>query len=450
MALVEQLGKPAVVIVNHNYLADARTAASVKGVPTLRLIPETIPSNSTVAQEIEDGVDAVMQDIVAGLTRPLTPEEQNPPPKKVEPTSGIVFKGSWKEVNRFFYKRGWTDGLPVAPPTEEEVAEMLAGTDLAPDHVIGKIVPRLGKATVEKIAVNAVMAGCLPTYMPVLIAATEILLDPRIYWGQMSVSTSAFAPMWILNGPMRKDLHLNCKTGVLSPGDVSNSTIGRAMHLIIKNIGGIRKGVEDMGVIGNVGKLGMVIGEDEESSPWTPLHVDHGFQKEDNALTVHFMNNSQLISPYHTDDNGIVSTITYNINPGRQVVYLIVINGETSRYLTERGWSKQDIREYISEYARVPGYQHRLWERVVTENEPNPWGVRRQQMAVHPMESVRIIQNPDWIRVVVAGGPIQSIGIFGGDHFDKQAWVTRKIQVPANWDKLVGKYKNVVHNYAFY
>jgi hypothetical protein len=445
--IAEEFSKPAVVIVNKGFVADAKSAAAGKGMPGVRIVSSPVMANCTILEDIDAGITSVLKNIVDGLTKPLTAEEKSPLSKKVE-TSGIVFKGSLKEVNRFFYKRGWTDGLPVMPPTEEEVKEMLTGTDLPPDHVIGKLVPRLANVTVEKIAINAVMAGALPTYMPVLIAATEILMEKTVYFGQFGVSTGAFAPMWLINGPIRNDLHINCKTGILSPGDIANSGIGRAMSLIIKNIGGIRKGVEDMGVMGNPGKIGMVVGENEEESPWDPLHVDHGFQKEDSAITVHFMDNSQVITPYHTDDNGILRVLSDNINPGRQLVYTIMFNAETARILSSRGWSKQDVREYISEYARVPAYQHRVWERVFTEASPNPWGLRRQQMPINPMETMRIIPNPDWIRIVIAGGELSSMGLYGGDHFDVQTWMTKKIQLPAHWDKLVAKYKNVVHNYA--
>jgi len=253
-------------------------------------------------------------------------------------------------------------------------------------------------------------------------------------------------PQW----PIRHDLHVNCKAGILSPGDIANSGIGRALSLIIKNIAGIRKGVEDMGVMGNVGKIGMVVGENEEESPWDPLHVDHGFERDDSCITVHFMDNSQVITPYHTDDNGILRVLCDNIPPGRQLVYTIMFNAETARILSTRGWSKKDVREYICEYARVPAYQHRVWERVFTEASPNPWGLRRQQMPIDPYETVRKIPNPDGLRMVVAGGPLSSMGIYGGDHFAVEKWCTSRIHLPAKWNKLVAKYKNMQHNYAFY
>jgi len=126
--------------------------------------------------------------------------------------------------------------------------------DAAADYVVGKMIPRLGKATVEKIAVNAVMAGALPTAMPLLIAGVEALLDPESGFGVFEVSTGSWAPFYVINGPIRAQLRINGSTGALSPGDLANATIGRAMGLIVKNLGGARKGVEDMGVLGNPAK----------------------------------------------------------------------------------------------------------------------------------------------------------------------------------------------------
>ena len=156
---------------------------------------------------------------------------------------------------------------------------MMTGTDLPADHVVAKLIPRLGKATIEKIAINAVMAGALPTHMPVLIAAVQTLMDPRSRFDTFEVSTGSWAPFFVVNGPIRNDIHINCSSGALSPGDIANAAIGRAMGLIVKNIGGARKGVEDMGVFGNPGKYSLVLGEYEEESPWEPLHVERGFQK---------------------------------------------------------------------------------------------------------------------------------------------------------------------------
>ncbi|MFC2021378.1 hypothetical protein ACFLU1_06340, partial [Chloroflexota bacterium] len=156
---IEELNTPALMLANQGFLPDAKSASSSKEMPGIRVLGLTVPCDCSIQEQFEAGLGpAVIDDIVAGLTKPLTEEEKSPKWEAPEP-SRFVFKGDLEEVNQFFYKRGWTDGLPIVPPTEEAVAEMMTGTDLPADHVVSKIIPRLGKATVEKIAVNAVMAG---------------------------------------------------------------------------------------------------------------------------------------------------------------------------------------------------------------------------------------------------------------------------------------------------
>jgi hypothetical protein len=170
----ESQNRPAALLIYEYFVNDARSAASSRGLPGVRLVPEPIVSECSVNEEIEAGVDSILDNLIGALTGPLTQEEKAPKPAE-HSKLGIVFKGTGSEVNRFFYQRGWTDGLPILPPTEEAVAEMLTGTDLPRDHVIAELEPRRGKATIECIAVNAVMAGALPIYMPVIIAGVKTL-----------------------------------------------------------------------------------------------------------------------------------------------------------------------------------------------------------------------------------------------------------------------------------
>ena len=273
-ALVELLGKPVVMLLNSEFEGIAGRAVSLRGVPAMRLVEINIPELSNdrnieplLREFVPRRVSEALDGIIDALTAPLTPAEKNPPVEK-EDTSRIIFKGSLSEVNRYFYKNGLAYGMPVLPPTEEAVEEMLKGTDLPPDHVVARIPPKMGKATVEKIAINAVMAGCLPTYMPVLIAAVEALVDPRMWLEAYTCSCASWAPLLIVNGPIRKDLQINSGAGVFSPYYKANAAIGHAVGLMIMNIGGIRHGIEDMGVFGHEGRFGMCIAEDEEASPW--------------------------------------------------------------------------------------------------------------------------------------------------------------------------------------
>lgn len=228
------------LLANKGFVTDAHSAASSKGMPGIRVVGESIACESTVAAEIEAGVAEAMKDVIEALTQPLTPDEESPK-QKIERLPKVAYKGSLEEVNRYYYGKGWTDGLPIIPPTEAAVAEMLTGTDLPRDHVVAKVIPRLGKATVEKIAINAVMAGALPTHMPLLIAAVKSISDPKSRFDTFEVSTGSWAPFFAINGPIRKDININCSSGALSPGDIANAAIGRAVGLIVKNIGGARR-----------------------------------------------------------------------------------------------------------------------------------------------------------------------------------------------------------------
>jgi hypothetical protein len=443
----EERNKPAVNLINVGFQNDARSAASSKEMPVARNVPTTVPCESSVMEDVEAGINAALDNIIAALTKPLTAEEKSPK-KEVEKLSRILFKGNLEEVNRFFYKRGWTDGLPIIPPTEEAVAEMLTGTDLPADHLVGKLIPRLGKATVEKIAVNAVMAGALPTYMPLLIAGVQVLSDSASGFGAWGVSTGSWSPFWIINGPIRNDLNINNSTGTLSPGNIANAAIGRALGLIIKNLGGVRKGVEDMGTQGNPGKYSMVIAENEEESPWDPLHVEMGFNKEDSTISVSAPNSYVQIWPYGSDDEGILRGIISNVTKGGLSVILTPPHAKT---LAKVGWTKKDVKKFISEFTRAPASRLGVyWGTSSPFTADGRPGLHGYRVPMRETDSVPVISDPNAIEIVVAGGPGALIGLHMGGNFFSGSKTYRKVSLPANWDKLVKKYRDIVPTYFKY
>jgi len=403
--------------------------------PQIRFVPESVVSECTVMSDIEPAISKVIDEVIAVLTRPLTEEEANPRPKPAVKPERIIFKGSLEEVNRFFYRRGWTDGLPVVPPTEKAVAEMLKGTDLPADHLVARLEPRLGKATVEKIAINAVMAGALPTYMPVLIAGTKSLVSNRAAV-MMAASTGSFSPFWFINGPIRNDINVRCTYGAMNPGDIANAAIGRAMGLITKNIRGVRKQMEDMGVLGNPGKYSWVAGENEENSPWEPLHVQRGFKKEDSALTLCFPQTYQQMMPYGTDDMGILKSIINNVMPLRMGVFGVLLTPTHARTFASRGWTKQAVIDYIIEHARVPADRH---QSMFVETA----GKEQQQETVPIFKITPRDQDP--VQIYVTGGFGSWMGMIGGGTIS-----TEKIDLPSNWKELVTKYRDIVPVYALY
>ncbi len=404
------------LLANQGFLNDVHSAASGKGMPGVRALGTTILCESTDAENIRQGIDESLNDIIGALTNPLTDEEKSPSVKKdMEPR--IAFKGTYDEVNRFFYRKGWGDGLPITPPSQARVNEMMKGTDLPPDHVVTKLIPRMGKATVEKIAVNAVMAGALPTHLPVIIAAIDALSDPKTRFDTFEVSTGSWAPLLIINGPIRNDIHVNCSSGMMSPGDIANAAIGRAVGLIVKNIGGARKGIEDMGTLGDAMKYSLVIGENEEKSPWEPLHVEFGYEKDTSTVTVMFPNRYAQTIPAQTTAEGIASTLA-GMNPGA-LSTMIVIPDHANRFFSE-GWSKQKVKDFIKENS-----------------------ARRDSRRFGKLKD-------EDFAIVVAGGPgvwmglLQSAGGFGN------YFVTREIKLPENWKKLKSEYGTMVPNYVRY
>ncbi|MFC2020733.1 hypothetical protein ACFLU1_02955 [Chloroflexota bacterium] len=442
------MNKPTVVLNHVKFVETSKSAASSRLMPALRSVGQSVPTNCSVMEDVEAGITpAVIDEIITALTKPLTKEEQYPT-KEVEKPQRITFKGNLQEVNQFFYKRGWTDGLPIIPPTEEAVAEMLTGTDLPPDHVVTRIIPRMGKATVEKIAVNAVMAGALPTYMPVLIATLQAIMEPRGNFANAEVSTYSFAPCCLVNGPIRKDLHINSGTGAMSPGDIANAAIGRAIGLLIKNIGGARKGIEDMGSHGNPLKYSLVIAENEEENPWEPLHVQEGLKKEDSAVTVFYVSSLIQVQPYGTSDDLILKSAAYNIPPLKRGLICFLLIPPRAKTLADKGWTKEDIAAFISEYARAPLSHHQeyLGAKFMRGEK-----MRLSNPLDNPNESMSILRDPRWIRVFVSGGlGDKTAMLMGSQGGGPTAWVTKKIELPANWDKLVEKYKGLVPTHLRY
>ncbi|MBN2317967.1 MAG: hypothetical protein JXR49_02775 [Acidobacteria bacterium] len=404
------------LLANNGFVNDAHSAASGKGMPGVRVLGTPIACESTVAEDIAAGIDGALDDIITALTEPLTDEEKSPQIKTGEQPR-IAFTGTLEKVNEFYYRKGWGDGLPIIPPTEEAVAEMLTGTDLPADHVVTKLIPRLGKATVEKIAVNAVMAGALPTHMPILIAAVDALSDPKTRFDTFEVSTGSWAPLLVINGPVRNDIHINSSSGMMSPGDIANSAIGRALGLIVKNIGGARKGIEDMGTLGDAMKYSLVIGENEENSPWEPLHVEFGYEKEDNTVTVMFPNRYTQTIPAQTNAQGIATALA-GMRPG--ALSCMIVIPDHARIFNQEGWSKKQVKEFIMKNSGP-------------RDSRRPGG----------------LQDEDFM-IVVAGGPGVWMGLLGSAGGFGNSFVTRKIELPQNWEELTAKYKTLVPTYVKY
>jgi len=250
------------------------------------------------------------------------------------------------------YENGWTDGLPVVPPTPDRVERMLNGTDRDRDELIAAVPPKWGRATVEKVAINAVMAGCKPAYLPLILTAVKAMTSEQFNLHGVQVTTSHVGPMLIVNGPIRKQLEINDGFNLFGQGYRANATIGRALRLICTNIGGALPGELDRAAFGHAGKYTCCIAEKEEASPWEAMHVDRGFQADDSTITVFAAAGPQTVNDHGSNTaEGILNTISENIAaPGNSSgETLLVIGVEHAKTISEDGFSKADIRRYIAD-----------------------------------------------------------------------------------------------------
>jgi hypothetical protein len=307
-----------------------------------------------------------------------------------------------------YYEQGWTDGLPVLPPTQAAVAAMLRYTDRAPEEVVGIVPPRNGAATIEKIAINAVMAGCRPEYLPVLIAAVEAMVQPEYNLYGRQTTTHPGAHLLIVHGPLRKELDVNCRQNVFGHGWRANATMGRALRLIMINVGGNKPGVTDMATHGHPGKYSYCMGEDEEGSPWSPFHVDRGHARETSAVTVicgeapHNINDQVSKTPQRYLESAASTMATLGGNglyrSGLRSEQMLVITSESAHWIAEHGWSKNDVQRFLFETARKPVRE--LRDRGGWGKSPLPDFVD----TANDDAMVPIVPRQEDILVVVAGG----------------------------------------------
>ena len=296
-----------------------------------------------------------------------------------------------------FYRKGWTDGLPIIPPTERLIRAMLDRVQMEPDTIIGSIPERSRIFTAELVAINAVMAGCLPEYFPVAVAGISAICDPAFGLHGPSASTHGAAILMIVNGPIAEAIGLNSGQNVFGPGNRANATIGRTLRLVLINAGGTHE--FDRSTLGHPGKFTYCIAENE-STDWQPLHVQRGFEPSDSTVTVfaaespNQMNNHTALKAENillTLADRMSALGTFNM--GGQTEMAVIICPEHYNTLNSQGWDKAGVQQFLYEKAARPltdlkkgGYI----EKPIADNDENIL--------------VRAVQSPDDILLVVAGG----------------------------------------------
>ncbi len=259
------------------------------------------------------------------------------------------------------YERGWSDGMPVTPPTPERVLAMLSGTTRAPHEVLGIMPPDRVECTVEKVAVNAVMAGCRPEYLPVVLAAVEAALVPEFGLHGVLCTTNAIAPVVMVNGPIAKAIGMNAKVNVFGQGNRANATIGRALQLVVRNVGGGRPGEIDRACFGTPGKYSFCFAEDEDDGIWEPYAVEKGFARGASTVTLFTGDGvAPIIDQVARTPQELLRSYApclrtiYNAGQVADVAAFLVVGPEHARVFHEAGWSKQRIKDELRPLLEVP------------------------------------------------------------------------------------------------
>lgn len=274
----------------------------------------------------------------------------------------IKVDDSIESVYQLFSERGWTDGLPIIPPTKERVHRFLSSINRDPQEQIALLPPLNGCATVEKIAINAIMAGCLPEYLPVVIAAVESIADDKFGLLAVQTTTHPCGAFIVVNGPLARKLNINCENGAFGSGDRANATIGRALRLIMINVGGAIPGKVDKSTLGQPAKYSYCVAENETNSPWDPLHVERGFDADISTVTVfaaegpHNINDHEGLSAKSilTTVTGTMATTGNNNILSYEGEPVLVLCPEHGKRIAEDGFSKEKIKDYVFEHARTP------------------------------------------------------------------------------------------------
>jgi hypothetical protein len=450
-ALVEKLGIPTASIIGSGFMKQAQTVAKGLGVPLPMGIypgPPMVDSEEEIRRKVEE---SVAPGLLSGLTADVRSADE---PEAAEPGPwDIVLRGGFDEVQEYFYRQLWTDGLPIVPPTRERIDAFLAFTDRGADEVI-RVLPQEGReASIYSIAVHGVMSGCRPEYMPVLVALIEAVSEPR-FRIEDAGSTPGWEPLIIVSGPIVRQLDFNSGQGVMRVGRQANTSLGRFLRLYMRNICGYRipPGAGDKGSIAQ--SFFVALAEDEESARamgWTSFGEDSGFAPDDSVVTVTSVN---CVSPpvYSSGDHAVNHVQQFVDVLGRTFAYwaqsgvkrgywfpLIVIGPGVAKVIA-REWSKDEVRRFIWKGATIPAslmkhfaYQTGAWTMDLAQLVREGTLPEYYAASDDPERPVPLIVRPEDIGIVVAGDADrnQSRGYMSNN--TQGSRTSRKVVLPKNW-----------------
>lgn len=408
---IEKAGRPAVTVVTEAFQAAAGARADVLGLPEHPRVIIEHPLASRTLSEVEKVAARAAQRIVAGLSRAVAStagKTERTPARVSARAQRRQIVDDFSEANQALEAEGWTDGLPVIPPTEALVAEMLRGATRAPDEVLGRMEPLQGTVTVEKVAANAVMAGCRPEYFPVVLASVRAVLQPDFHVGSTACTTGGSAPLIIVNGPIAARLGISGGTACFGGNIKANATIGRALRLVMRNLGGAKPDGMEKSTQAWPGKIACCFAENEARSPWEPLHVERGYSADTSTVTVVAVRGIYPVTEgVQTSGLGVLETLVASMRYVGSPIYhqmhnaiplIVALCPEHAEEIARAGFDRRAVREYIHAQARLPAralrdrgyYAPEAWKGLVDESDPDAM--------------VPIVTSPDRIILVVAGG----------------------------------------------
>lgn len=453
-AACERAGIPTASLVCEGFFGQAATTTIGLGYPNmaLALVPGHVGAQSD--GELLDNITGVTLDrVIANLTE--TPDVAN---DSAEPEPhDIVAEGSFEDINALFYDNEWSDGLPIVPPTVEKVEEFLKFTDRAPDEILGVILPDSRAATVWSVAVNGVIAGCRPQYMPILVALIEAMVDPA-YGVEHSGNTPGGETLITLNGPIVKGLEFNATQGVLRDGFMPNTSVGRFWRLYLRNVAGFLLHKNDKCTFGNTWRVVLAENEDVcDRIGWEPNSVEMGYAAGDNTVTIsRYVGGNVLSSVYgdHPDKMmpylsdallrmhtwHIAFTVGTSMGTLRPLLVLSPILAET---IAKAGWSKADVKQYLFDHARMTAAE---FERYLGDwTDHHVWNIGEQAElgklpeafteSNDPDRLVPIVFKPDDFMVVVAGDELRTNAYVFAHNGILGYPTAKKIELPEHWEE---------------
>ncbi len=437
-----------------------RMVARAEGLSDTRIV-EMPPPNIAVksTEEVQAMAADLIDAVIAALTTPvaITPRRGAAPAASLSNAKAareIVFKGDLQEINAHFVKNVWCDGLPIVPPTLDLVDEMLSLTDRSPEEVIGVLKPKNLNATVWNVAVNGVMAGCKPEYIPVMLAIVEAIADPRFGVEHIG-STAGWTPLILLNGPIIKQLGFASGQGVMLPQTQANMSVSRFLRLCLLNIAGYRLGETDMASFGR--NYYPVLAEAEDLSPWPPSSTDRGFAAGDNVVTVQsadvishsFLSigdaEQHLRHIAYEVSRELGGSILYHMEHfGGEVSPIICLSPLVAGIIARAGYSKDDVRRFLFEHAKVPAWQFddRLnrSQSGLNLHQAVKAGRLSAEFALSddPNRMVPVVHKPEEFYIVVAGSPDRNRNFIAGQIGEQGLNVSKAVTVSDAWTKRFG------------